>query len=95
MNNIITSQMEQWSIPSKVFNYVQYDRNPRVFYNLDIKVIEQKHHRKIYAGLKEEDRQIIELDFHDTADKLKEHLDMYDRIKSEVLSTTKFDEIKI
>ena len=27
----LTSQMEQWSILRNVFNYVQYDRNPRFF----------------------------------------------------------------
>ena len=43
--------MEQWSILSNVVNYVQYDRNPRDFYNLDIKVIDQKYHRKIYDRL--------------------------------------------
>ena len=43
---IITSQMEQWSILRNVVNCVQYDRNPRDFYNLDIKVIDQKYHRK-------------------------------------------------
>ena len=31
--NIITSQMEQWSIPRDVVNYVQYDRNPKNFYD--------------------------------------------------------------
>ena len=29
--NIITSQMEQWSILGNVVNYVQYDRSPRDF----------------------------------------------------------------
>ena len=29
--NVITSQMEQWSILSNVVNYVQYDRHPRDF----------------------------------------------------------------
>ena len=29
--NIITSQMEQWSILSNVVNYVQYDRNLNIF----------------------------------------------------------------
>ena len=37
----------------------------------------------------EEDRQVIELDFDNTPDKLK---DMYDGFKSEVLRTTKFHE---
>ena len=85
--------MEQCSIISNVINYVQYDRNPTDFYNLDVKAIDQKNHRKIYDRLKEEDRQVIEIDFVDTPDKLKgEYLNMYEVVKSEVLSTTKFDE---
>ena len=40
--NTIASQMEQWPILSNIFNYVQDDRNPRDFCNLDIKVIAQK-----------------------------------------------------
>ena len=85
--------MEQWSILSNVVNYVQYDRNPTDFYNLDIKAIDYKYHRKIYDRLKEEDRQVIELDFGDTPDKSKgEYLDMYEAVKAEVLSTIKVDE---
>ena len=34
--NVITSQMEQWSIPSNIVNYVQYE--------LNIKVIDHKNH---------------------------------------------------
>ena len=34
--------MEQWSIFSNVVNYVWYDRNPRDFYNLDVKAMDQK-----------------------------------------------------
>ena len=45
--NIITSQMEQKSILSNIVNYVQYDRNARDFYDLNVKVIDQKCHRKI------------------------------------------------
>ena len=56
-------------------------------------MIGHKSHRKIYDKLKEEDLQVIELDFGDILDKLKgEYLDMHDGIKSEVLSTTQFDE---
>ena len=81
-DNIIASQMEQWSILSNIVNYVQYDRNPRGFYNLDIKAMDQKSHKKIYDRLKEEDRQAIELDFGDTPYKLKgEYLHMYDGVK--------------
>ena len=31
--NIITSQMEQWSILSNVGNYIQHDRNPKKCYD--------------------------------------------------------------
>ena len=38
-------------------------------------------------------RPISETDFRDTSDRLKEeYLDRYDRVKSEILSTTRFDE---
>ena len=56
-------------------------------------MIDQKNHRKLYDRLKEEDRQVLEIDFGDTPNKLKEeYSDMYEGVKSEVLSTTKFDE---
>ena len=61
--------MEQWSILSKIVNYVQYDRNPKNFYDLEIKVIDQKNHRKIYDRLQEDDRQIMELDFGKNPDR--------------------------
>ena len=61
-----------------VVNYVQYDGHPRNFYDLNVK---------------EEDRQILELDFGNTPEKLKgDYLDMYEGIQSEVISTTRFDE---
>ena len=47
---------------TNVVHYVQYDRNPKDFYDLDIKGKDQKNHRKIYDRLKEEDRQVLELD---------------------------------
>ena len=63
--------MEQWLILSNVVNYVQYDRNPKVLYDLDVKAIDQGNHRKICDRLKEEDRQILELDFGNNPDKLR------------------------
>ena len=83
--------MEQWLILIKVTNYVQYDRNPTNFYDLDVEAIDQKNHRRIYNGLKEKDRQMLELDFGINPDKLRgEYLDMYKGVQSEVLSTTMF-----
>ena len=85
--------MEQWSILSHVFNYLHYNRHPRNFYSLDVKTIDQESHKKIYDKFKEEDRWILELDFGDTPEKLKEdNLDMYEEIQSEAISTIRFDE---
>ena len=67
-------------------------RNPKKFYDLDNKTIDQKNHRKIYDRLKEEDRQVLELDFGDNPDKLREYLDMYEGVLSEMINTTRFDE---
>ena len=47
----------------------------------------------MYDRSKDEDRQILELDFDTNPDKLRgEYLNMYEEVKSKVLSTTKFDE---
>ena len=83
--------MEQRSILSNVINYTQYNRHPKNFYNLDFRGVDSKHYKKICN--KEEERQILELDFGDTLEKLRgECLDMYEGIQSEVISTTSFDE---
>ena len=61
--NVITSQMEQWSILNNILNSEQYDRHPRNLYDLDIKTIDWKSHRKIYGIFMEEDRQYIRTKF--------------------------------
>ena len=47
--------MKQWSILSNVVNYVQYNRHPKDFYNLDIRAVDQKRHKK-YIIKKRKDR---------------------------------------
>ena len=90
-DNTILLQMEQWSILSNMINYLQYDGHPKNVYNLDIKTIDKKSHKKIYN--KEEERQVLDLDFGDMPEKLKgEYLDMYVGIQSGVISTARFDE---
>ena len=43
--------------------------------------------------VRKRNRQILELDFDNTPEKLKrEYLDMYERIQSEVITTNRFDE---
>ena len=49
--NVITSQMKQWSILSNVVNYVWYDRSLRDFCNLNVKALDQKNHREMYDRL--------------------------------------------
>ena len=90
-DNTILLQMEQWSTLGNVVNYIQYDRHHKHFYNLDIKAVEQRGHKKKHN--KEEERQMLELGFGNTPEKLKgEYLDVYEGIQSEILSTTRFDD---
>ena len=88
---MILSQMKPWSILSNVVNYIQFDKHPKNFHNLDIRPIDQKNYKKI--NCKEEKRQRVELDFGNTPEKLKgEYLDMYEGIQSEGITKTRFDE---
>ena len=52
-----------------------------------------KMKNKIKNRKDEKERPISEMDFRDTSDRLKEeYLDRYKGVKSEILSTTRFDE---
>ena len=84
--------MVNCSILGNIVNYVQYDRNPKNFHELNIKVLDQKSHRKMYDKLKDDKRQRLDIDFGGNPDKLREYLDMYEGVQSEVLNTTRFDE---
>ena len=58
-------------------------------------VSKERHKRKLHIERREE-RHMLELDFGDTPERLKEeYLDVYKGIKSEILSTTRFDENSI
>ena len=81
------TQMEQWSIPSNVLNYIQYDRHPKTYHSFSITAV-NKH--KINT---KEEGYIVELYFSVTLEVLKEeYLDVYDGIQSEVVNTTRCDE---
>ena len=42
--------MEQWSILSNIVNYIQHNRHPKNFYNLNIRAVnKEKHKRKSNA----------------------------------------------
>ena len=72
---------------------MQYDRLPNNFCNLNIRAVNNKKYKRKLNMEKGEERQMLELDFGGTPDKLKEeYLDVYKGIQSEILSTTTFDE---
>ena len=83
-------QMEQWSILSNTLNYIQYDRYPKNYHILGISAVTKCRKNQC---TKEEEIDILELDFGQMPDILKEeYLDVYKCIQSEILSTTRFDE---
>ena len=87
-----TSQMEQWFVLSSIGNYVQYDRIPEN-YELNVKALDQRNHRKRYDILKDDERQTLEIDFGNYPNKLRrEYLVMYEGVQYEMLNTTRFDE---
>ena len=82
--------MKQCSILSIIINYIQYDKHPKNYHSLSVSAI-NKCRKTPY--IKEEERDMLELDFGHTSDKLKEeYLDVYEGIQPEILSTTRFDE---
>ena len=84
--------MEQWSILSNVINYAQYDKDPKNFHAMSVRPI-NKMKNKVKGKKKERERPISEVEFISTSDKLKEeYLDRYKGVKSEILSTTRFNE---
>ena len=86
----ILTQMEQWSIMSNILNYIQYDKHPKNYYSLSVSTVNKC--RKT-PHIKEEERDMLELDFGHIPDKLKEeYMDVYEGIQSEIVCTTRFDE---
>ena len=86
-----TSQLEQWSILSNVPNYVQYNRHPIGYYQLDVMALEPMNHKSTYKWLEKDDSQLIDLDFGDKSEKLKgEYLHVYNEVRLEILYTKMF-----
>ena len=50
----VLSQMEQWSILSNIVNYIQYDKNPKNFYNLNIRAANKEKYEKIKYRVKKD-----------------------------------------
>ena len=85
----LTKQMEQWSILSKILNYIQYDKHPKNYHNLSINAM-NKYKNIIDTG---KERDVVELDFGVKPKILwEEYLNVYEGIQSEVVNITRFDE---
>ena len=56
------TQMEQWSIPSNILNYIQYDKHPKNYHSLNISAVNKKKCRR-NSCVKEEKRDLLDLDF--------------------------------
>ena len=58
----ILSQMEQWSILSNVVNYVQYNKHPKNFHQLNITVVNKEKVKRNLSKEKKE-KHILDLIF--------------------------------
>ena len=84
------TQMEQWSILSNVLSYIQHDKHQTMNHTLNIRAMNK--HRSNPAT--KEEKEFIELDFGSTPHNLcEEYLDVYEGIQSEIVNTTRCDEI--
>ena len=84
----LMTQMEQWSILSNILNYVQHSRCHSMKHTLDTKAVNKYKHKPIT-----EDREFKELNFGTMPQKLQEeYMDVYEGIKSEIVSSNRFDE---
>ena len=84
----LMTQMEQWSILSNVLNYIQHDKHPMTN-NLSVRAVNKNKN----GSESKEEREITELEFVVMPKILcKEFLDVYEGIKTKIVSTTRFDE---
>ena len=80
-------QMEQWSILSKILNYVQHSKFNSMNHTLNVQVVNR------YEVKLDAEREFKELDFGSIPQKLQEeYLDVYEGIQSDIVSSSRFDE---
>ena len=85
-------QMEQWLILSNVINYLQHSRNPKDFYAMTFKPVNNEKHNLVSKDRNKDDMS-LRIDLMDIPSRLKEeYLDRYEGVISEILNATRFDE---
>ena len=83
--------MRNWSIFSDNVRYVQHEQmTPQ---NLNIDILDYRHHKDLYLKLKEEERETLDIDFGIYPDILKsKYLDISEGIYTEMVYANKFNE---
>ena len=83
--------MRNWSIFNDNVRYVQHEQ--MIPQNLNIDTLDYRHHKKLYLKLKEEEREMLDVDFGIYPDVLKsKYLDMYEGVYAEMVYANKFNE---
>ena len=85
--------MEYWSILSDNVKYVQHDEESITVHGLDVRILDYRHHKKLYNSMKGEKRWMLDMDFGDNPDLLKtNYLDLYEGFHAPMYYLTMFDE---
>ena len=84
-------EMKNWSIFSDNVRYVQHDK--MITPTLDIDTLDYREHNDLYFQLRDEEREILDVDFSLYPDITKaRYLDIYEDIYAEMVYASKFDE---
>ena len=88
----VNSQIEQWSILSDNIVYVKSE-DKNIMNGIDIKPIDYQEHKRMYRKMNKEGGERIDMDFGESPEVMKNrYMDIYDRVYTEVVTTSRFDE---
>ena len=83
--------MRNWSIFSDNIKYVQHDQ--AMPQNLNIDTLDYRDHKELYLKLKEEEKEMLDVDFGLYPDIIKsKYLDVYEGVYAEMVYANKFNE---
>ena len=83
--------MRNWSIFSDYVRYIQHEE--KTPHELNIDMLNYRHHKELYLKLKGEERETLDVDFGIYPDLLKsKYLDVYEGVYAEKVYANKFNE---
>ena len=83
-------EMRNWSIFSDI-RYIQHEQ--KTPHELNIDILDYRHHKELYFKLKGEERETFDIDFGIYPDILKsKYLDVYEDVYAEMVYANKFNE---